>query len=669
MYYKIFLAQMKRSKKTILYLLLLLIAASFFITSVNLYQNSVHNLKIAENTFSTLAITEFYGEVNRYGELVERNSKEHIGYKAVGVKGYDIHKIIDSESVESYDLRSQYGAYIAGHPAMVYAPLLSSSGEKTDQWYTRSNNLIRFKIQSSEPVSLDYHPLDLYSTKTSMFQLDVLDNAAEISDYPNRMAYDDFGFTQEEWDSYSEEIKHLNQTNDTDKLILYPDIEYIAVLNRQGSWKWANKPGTLEYLDTSWYYEEFNLVIPVQDHESIRLTYDGPSESLEYKKGFSPFPLQRLEDVKTRPELRAYFESIWQDIRVQQYTHNVISTNDITSVPNFHMGTAALTDGRFITKKEYEKGAKVCMISEEMAENQQWEIGDKLNMKLFESDYIPGYDPLVDNQPIYETGKTPFIQEEAYEIVGIYSIYPAAGNTELAPDTLALLPYTIYIPSNSISKIRDPKDILVHGSTFSVKLKNGSVAAFQEDMKKKGLTIEKEGQYVPKFTFYDQGYSSVKSSLLSMRSTAKFLLLLSFVFLFIICTLVAYFFWQNQRQTVGIFRLLGGTKKQSVFAVLGCSMLLTVFGVVAGGTVGSGVSCLVGNSIMHENIKEIEMDLSQDHDLSALTEKKSDIRIHADPLVTVAASSGLLLYPLLLLGFMTADIHKEPRELLPKGKS
>ena len=42
MHHKIFLKQMKRSKKTILYLLLLFAVTAFFVTSVNLYQNSIH---------------------------------------------------------------------------------------------------------------------------------------------------------------------------------------------------------------------------------------------------------------------------------------------------------------------------------------------------------------------------------------------------------------------------------------------------------------------------------------------------------------------------------------------------------------------------------------------------------------------------------------------------
>ena len=587
MHRKIFIEQLKRSKKTVVYFWLLLIAATFFVTSMNLYRNSIRNLQTSESTFSTLAVTELYGEVDRYGELVERNSEEHIGYQPVGVRGYDISKIIDSEAVRSYDLRTQYGAYIEECPAMFYAPQVNSDGTDIPQWFMRSNNIIRFQIQAKEPLELKYHD-DPNNTKEYHFGLNVLDEAAGCFEYPEKMFYSDLGFKPEEWEARAQDIKAFNQSEDTNCLILYPGVEYVAIIEYHGYWLW-NEEGTLEYTTTSDGYETtFDLVVPIQDYRNIQLTYDGGREGMEYEVGDTPFPIQRWEDVQNDPKLKAYFEDLWQDIHVQQYTHNVVATNDVTSVPTFHLGNTALCEGRLITEEEYESGAKVCL--------------------------------------------------------------------------------TIFVPTNSIAKPREQKDVMVHGSTFSVKIKNGSVEDFVQDMEANGVTTGGKGEYTPKFTFYDQGYSAVKSSLLSMNNTAKLLLLLSSILLLIICVLVAYFFWQNQRQTVGIFRLLGGTKKQAVSAVLLCAMVLTILGSAAGGISGYGLAYIVGNGIMQENIEEIEMDMSQENDLSALTEQESDIRVAADPLVTLQACGALLLCPVFLLGFVSADINKEPRELLPKNK-
>ena len=665
MHRKIFIDQLKRSKKTVVYFWLLLIAATFFVTRMNLYYNSTSNLQLSENTFSTLAVTELYGEVDRYGELVERNSDAHIGYQAVGVKGYDIALILQSDAVESYDLRSQYGAYIEACPVMGYAPQVSGDGTETPAWYMQSNNVIRFQIRAKEPFELEYHPYDIYHPQTLPFGLEVLDDAAGCFAYPETLYYSDLGFEPEEWEAHAQDIKAFNQTDDTDRLILYPDVEYIAILQAHGPWLWT-EDGTLVY-STDRIDDNFAFATPAQDYQNLRLTYDGSREGMEYETGDTPFPIQRWEDVQNDPKLKDYFEDLWQDIHVQQYTHSVVATNDLSSVPAFHLGSAAISEGRPITPEEYASGAKVCVISEQVAENQQWKVGDKLNMQLFESDYIPNA-PFVPKQPIYDAQETPFVSEGEYKIVGIYESYPSAGNTELAPDTLEVPSFAIFVPTNSIAKPREQKDVMVHGSTFSVKIKNGSVEEFVQDMEANGVTTGGKGEYTPKFTFYDQGYSAVKSSLLSMNNTAKLLLLLSSILLLIICVLVAYFFWQNQRQTVGIFRLLGGTKKQAVSAVLLCAMVLTILGSAAGGIGGYGLAYIVGHGIMQENIEEIEMDMSQDNDISALTEQQSNIRIKADLPVTLQACGAVLLFPAFLLGFAVPDIKREPRELLPKNK-
>ena len=118
MYLKFFVGQIKRSKKTLFYILLLIVSTAFFVASVNLYQNSTANLRKAEETYSTLAVTELYGDVDKYGNLVEENSETHVGYKAVAAQGYDFSDILDSEAVQSWDLRTQYGAYIENMPAL-----------------------------------------------------------------------------------------------------------------------------------------------------------------------------------------------------------------------------------------------------------------------------------------------------------------------------------------------------------------------------------------------------------------------------------------------------------------------------------------------------------------------------------------------------------------------
>ena len=91
MSFKIFFQQLRRnSRRTALNLALLAAAVAFFVMSVNLYQNSIRNLETAEDAFTTIALMELYGEIDKHGNIVEQGSEEHIGKHPVAVKGYDL---------------------------------------------------------------------------------------------------------------------------------------------------------------------------------------------------------------------------------------------------------------------------------------------------------------------------------------------------------------------------------------------------------------------------------------------------------------------------------------------------------------------------------------------------------------------------------------------------
>ena len=69
---RIFFQQLRRnSSRTWLNILLLAAAVAFFVMSLNLHQNSVRNIREAEDAYSTIAVMEIYGDVDQYGNLAE----------------------------------------------------------------------------------------------------------------------------------------------------------------------------------------------------------------------------------------------------------------------------------------------------------------------------------------------------------------------------------------------------------------------------------------------------------------------------------------------------------------------------------------------------------------------------------------------------------------------
>lgn len=656
MYLKFFVGQIKRSKKTLFYILLLIVSTAFFVASVNLYQNSTANLRKAEETYSTLAVTELYGDVDKYGNLVEENSETHVGYKAVAAQGYDFSDILDSEAVQSWDLRTQYGAYIEDMPAL--------NGEDGNGKYAPRalGNLIRFKLKGNSQITLD-----LLADNTPMLKLEVLDDAAGCFQYGETFRFQSY-LSDEEMIFYKEQIKQVNRSDEATSLTLHPDVEYVACIWPGTYWKWSEEQGILEPVEG---IIGFYICYPWSDYGNFHVEYDEDKEELVYDEGDemgSPFPVQRWEDVQNDPQLKAYYEKAWHDVGMQHYIYQVQTTNDITSVPAYHIGGASLCEGRLITQEEYDSGAMVCMVSEEQAFFQNWSIGDKLKIQLFETFYQPT-ERLAFSQPVWDSDENHFIHEGEYEIVGFYSNNPVTGNSDISANTLDMSIFNIYLPEKSVPVVQPLEERYVHSSLFSVKLKNGSIDDFISDMEAKGLTLEQAGQFNPKFTFFDQGYSLVQPGLEAMNSTAKLLLFLSSALILIVCILLAYFFWQNQKQAVGIFRLLGGTKKQAITAILLCVFILCVIGGAIGAGMGYGIAEFMGSEIMEENFTVSERDsLFQPYVLSD-GEGQESITVSANPLLTAGASAVVLMFPAFLLIFICKDINKEPRELLPKSKA
>lgn len=663
MQYNIFLEQLKRSRKTIFYILLLTVTAAFFVASANLYQSSSNNLQQVGENYSTLAVMELYGDVDKYGNLTEENIENHVGYKAVAVQGYDVSSIIDSDCVESWDLRTQYGAYIEEYPAL-NGKMINGNGDKTQEIVVPRSlgQLIRFKLKRQVPVTLD-----LQNMQVSMIQLEVLDDAAGCFQYGNDYYFESF-LAADELVAYEEQIKKVNRSDDTTTVTLYPDVEYVASIWPGPDWVMNDELGMLEPAND---LVAFYLYYPWSDYGNFHVEYDEDKEELVYDEGDemgSPFPVQRWEDVQNDPQLKAYYEKAWHDVGMQHYIYQVQTTNDITSVPAYHIGGASLCEGRLITQEEYDSGAMVCMVSEEQAFFQNWSIGDKLNIQLFETFYQPT-ERLAFSQPVWDSDENHFIHEGEYEIVGFYSNNPVTGNSDISANTLDMSIFNIYLPEKSVPAVQPLEERYVHSSLFSVKLKNGSIDDFISDMEIKGLTLEQAGQFNPKFTFFDQGYSLIHPGLEAMNSTAKLLLFLSSALILIVCILLAYFFWQNQKQTVGIFRLLGGTKKQAITAILLCVFILCVIGGVIGAGMGYGIAEFMGSEIMEENFTASERDsLFQPYVLSD-GEGQESITVSANPILTAEASAVVLMFPAFLLIFICKDINKEPRELLPKSKA
>lgn len=659
--------QICRSHKMIIISFVILMAVTaFFVMSLNLYSNSTHNLEQAEKTYSTIAVMELYGDVNTRGELVMPGSEDHKGYLSVSVDGFDIEKIINASGVEGYDLRAKYAAYIEGEPAMQHDP----SGE-VDNIIMASEDIIRFTVEGDEPITIPISWSEDYEDYDQTIYLTVSETAAGCYWYKKSSFRCDgiaIGFTEEARSYYAEQVKKLNRNEETDYVTLYPGVDYIA-----GTWMMSGWHTTEDSNGLLVGPRRFYPCLMDYFSEDFYVSY-GKKENVDAVYGMDadqPFPIARWEDVQNDPILKEQWDGAWEAMKYNTCAYTVCLTDDITGIPVFHLGGAFLADGRMITDEEYETGAKVCMVSKEMAKLQNWHVGDKLDMDFYTFEAFPNNNTTEwDSQPVYHKNTEGFFDSGEYEIVGIFDQKTLVGNSGIAASTLTMAWNTIYIPHNAVQNTLPEEELPVHGALLTIWLENGAIDDFLADMDALGITEVKDGQYNPTFTFYDQGYSVIQPSLQSMHSTAELLLVLSTLLLVITCVLLAYFFAQNQKHSIGIFRMLGGKKLQALVAVLVCAMMITVIGAVPGAMIGHSLAERVGETMITGDLAENEKTaVLRAYVLAAEENNAVNLEVQADSALSVLAGLTALLFPLLILGFVMGYIDKEPRALLPKNKA
>ena len=137
----------RKPARIVIFILILVLLTAFFCVSLNLYANSMYNLKLADEAYTTIAVMELYADVDLTGHIVENTiNSNYAGYHATTVYNYDLEPIVNAPSVIKYDLRARYGAYSESNVAL--------SRDERIPIFLR--DIIKFKITSED--NLIKHP-------------------------------------------------------------------------------------------------------------------------------------------------------------------------------------------------------------------------------------------------------------------------------------------------------------------------------------------------------------------------------------------------------------------------------------------------------------------------------------------------------------------------------
>lgn len=563
--------------------------------------------------------------------------------------------IVSSDYVVKHDLRYRYTAFVSGHAAYNSGNITLYPGSNSD--------IIRFMIEGKEPLAVEIGSGKINYSDSR--KVTILESAAGIFDYPSEMSFW-LSLKPKYRDTYKADIMELNAGlgNDSpDTLYLYPGVEYIM----------CAIPDTIERISETGHFVTSGR---------MRITYDSYGEDyiIQYTSGGEityrgiaegqPFWIHRWDQVQNDPELMAYYEAAMNATKYTVQTLPITLTEDVSGVAPFHLGAAYLVDGRLITEEEYEAGEKVCMISARLAENQGWQVGDIVDMEIYDGGVFPNVYSDAYINPTYNKNTTGVFDHGKYQIVGIFGQRELTGNSGISAETLAQPWNNIYVPKKSVTNRPDEGAEPVHGVLLTLWLENGSVDAFLNEMEATGITEPQIGGYEARFTIYDQGYSQVQPSLQAMLSTAKLLLVLSSILLVVTLMLVAYFFTRSYKHTVGIFRMLGGTKQQAAKGIICCALLIAVVSAVLGMISGTQVVEIVSEKMITTGMEQAEAEMIYAaYSTGMESTEEIELAISAQPkwvILSGAASFSLFLL-LVSLGISTY-IGKEPQALLPRQK-
>ena len=675
----------RKPMRTVLCILVLVLLTAFFCTSLNLYMDSQHNLQLANDTYTTIAIMELYADVDSRGNIINDVTKaeDYAGYHALTVYGYDLEPIITAPSVKKYELRARYGAFSEDNIAVRY-------NDKKQAIPICSEDIIRFKIvpehQKEAEADKEWNDVEFVDdgryrihtfsfvdsdTHTSRkYNLDIIESAINVFDYEKlpilfNISLDNIYTTTPLTDTNSL-MPSAEYADKPDCIILEPNTEYIASISGLSS-----SSNTFNAANSLYKIQTFGVARDKFFRSNYYCYSIGRSEYVSCDYPYeNPFWIYEYDELKSKPEMLKKYEQIARAYYINSRSFGVMTTNDLTGIPAFHLGNMFIPEGRMITEEEYASGAKVCMISTDLAKLQGWNVGDKIDFSFYE------YNNFV-NATIWGSRLSPrytytdpdhFFDNGEYEIVGTYNVRPLTGTSAVSASAVSVPWNTIYIPEKSLTNAPAEEDRPVTGALLTIWLENGKIEPFIERMNELGITGAKQGDYEARFTFYDQGYSRIQPSLEALSGTAELLLILSSSLLVIAALLLAFFYAQSQKQSIGTMRLLGCSKARAFAAVMLSALIIAVTGALIGATTGHALTAGVGESIMASANQTPEEFLAFSAYLAESMQVEVEFALGADAkvsLLTCLAALGLFIAGTLV--FVLRYLGKEPRELLPRA--
>ena len=568
-------------RKLAAYFLVTLLVCSFLTIGLNLKQAADSNMEAVLSGFNVMAMPDFKGYIDENGHLAP-TLRESVGYFPCFAENYDIEKLRSLAGVQKLDARNQFGACVNNKNGALYTRRISSQESLR---YLGMDVLI-FQLTCSHPITLTSWEWDEALRHATVKHISL----------PVEILWSATGRT---------DVNQVTVSN-------YMDREYTLVPRKT----YIMNIGEDSYLEDDVYHRA----------SPIEVTARGSYRTLQ------PYEVEWTESPY--PPVAECYEGFWdtpmglyyqQSAQASDFAGNsltAITTSDLSMIPAWSNGYITLKNGRLFTQEDYDQGNRVCLISQDLLERMDWEIGDTLDLSFYETAYTLSfsvknqfstfYPYLYDSLEDVSSGMATTLprdhvfDENTFTIIGTYdgNVYWREEHDSDFQRSMHWL--MMLVPESSVQNQPTPKLSPYH---TTLRIEPLMVQKFLAAAQSSGLMEEQEYGYQMGLTVDDHGLSKMVAGLESLQQISRLTLVLSVVTAGLAVLVLAIVHLLQSRRQVAAMRSLGMRRAPAAMCLLVGILLAGLLGAAAGGAIGGALSARVTQRIV-DTAQEESLDAS-----------------------------------------------------------
>lgn len=381
------------------------------------------------------------------------------------------------------------------------------------------------------------------------------------------------------------------------------------------------------------------------------------------------------EEFLADPENAVYLEMMdrWER---QQHSLPVLGTDNVNALHAFASNKAMVTMGRSFTDEEYRSGARVCMLSESLANRSGISVGDTITLEQYLLTDTTQVNVNLNHSLFRDTNNMcnepnvglltllpEFSPQEEFTVVGLYR-----QSDEWSNGPYSFTPNTVIIPKSAqiagaMGGPAGEQDYLfadgTYGVYFSIKLKNGKISEFENQM----LFNDR---FSGKFQTVDQGFGRAMEIVAQVGASASKLMGVCLAGWALLLALYILLYQGSQRKNVGIMRALGASPKLAGDYLWKSGLTVAAMGIAVGTAVSLAVIQFTQSRLLENAMAQIPSKYS----IGGLTDDAARLMARASQLpiwmILLLAVGQTALFALMLRGHARNTARKNPRSLLSK---